>query len=115
MNTVHEMLPVTFETQKSSECSSHTTTLMPNKHPMLAMYDSSLQTVSMEFTDLENICDPNKECEMLSFLTDLGLFPATQQCLLCGAWMRHSKQATGRYWIGTRRVHGKECLGAKFC
>ena len=38
INTVYEMLPVTFETQKSSDSSSHTAILMQNKHPMLAMY-----------------------------------------------------------------------------
>ena len=76
INTVYEMLPVTFELHKNSECSSKTTILMQNKHPMLAMYDASLQTDSMSFTDLENLCDPNKEREMLSFLTDLGLIAA---------------------------------------
>ena len=114
INTVYEMLPVTFELHKNSECSSKTTILMQNKHPMLAMYDASLQTDSMSFTDLENLCDPNKEREMLSFLTDLGLIAATQQCLLCGAWMRQSKQANTWYWICTRRFNGKKCNSAKF-
>ena len=51
---------------------------------------------------------------MLSFLTDVGLIQTTQQCFLCGGWMRHSKQANTLYWIYTctRRFNEQKCNGA---
>ena len=87
---------------------------MQNKHPSLAMYDANLNTESMSYSNFEQLCDPNKERDMLNFLTTQGLIPASQQCLLCGSNMRHSKQANTWYWICTRRTNGKKCNSAKF-
>ena len=85
---------------------------MQNKNPSLAMYNSDMNTESMSFTDFEELCDPNKECEMLNLLTELGFLPISQR-LLCRNNMRHSKQAKTWYWICTRRVNGKKINSAK--
>ena len=102
------MLPIAFPNKLSSDSNDCTMIAMQTKHPSLAMYNSDMNTESMSFTDFEELCDPNKECEMLNFLTELGLLPSSQQCLLCGNNMRHSKQAKTWYWICTRRVNGKK-------
>ena len=87
------MLFIVFPNKLSSDSNDCTMIAMQNKHPSLAMYNSDMNTESMSFTDFEELCDPNKECEMLNFLTELGLLLSSQQCLLCGNNMRHSKQA----------------------
>ena len=111
---VYDMLPIAFPNKLSSDSNDCIMIAMQNKHPSLAMYNSDMNTESMSFTDFEELCDPNKECEMLNFLTELGLLPISQQCLLCGNNMRHSKQSKTWYWICTRRVNGKKCNSAKF-
>ena len=111
---VYDMLPIAFPNKLSSDSIDCTMIAMQNKHPSLAMYNPDINTESISFTDFEELCDANKECQMLNFLTEVWLLPSSQQCLLCGNNMRHSKQAKTWYWICTRRVNGKKCNSAKF-
>ena len=85
---VYDMLPIAFPNKLSSDWNDCTMIAMQNKHPSLAMYNSDMNTESMSFTDFEELCDPNKECEMLNLLTELGLLPISQR-LLCRNNMRH--------------------------
>ena len=82
---VYDMLPITFPSKQNSDSRDCTIIAMQNKHPSLAMYDANLNTESMSYSNFEQLCDPNKERDMLNFLTTQGLIPASQQCLLCGS------------------------------
>ena len=75
------MLFIVFPNKLSSDSNDCTMIAMQNKHPSLAMYNSDMNTESMSFTDFEELCDPNKECEMLNLLTELGLLPISQRLL----------------------------------
>ena len=77
------MLPFMFSNKLSLDSNDCTMIAMQNKHPSLAMYNSDMNTESMSFTDFEQLCDSNKECEMLNFLTGLGVLSFSQQCLQC--------------------------------
>ena len=53
-------------------------------HPLLAMYVSDLPSSSLNWSQLQDLLNPENDLPLFDFLTSHGLIASSQQCEFCG-------------------------------
>ena len=82
-------------------------------HPLLAMYVSDLPSSSLNWSQLQDLLNPENDLPLFDFLTSHGLIASSQQCEFCGGQMNRVKEDGRLLWMCRRRMFGSKCNRGK--
>ena len=98
---------------KDSETMTQQADRFQNVHPLLGWYKHDLQTGVLSYDEFCELMKPDNDVQLIDLLTQIGVFPACNTCLLCGGEMRKIKEGDHWFWICRRRVNGVKCQKKK--